>query len=100
MRRGKATFCGPKRNVAEQKGYLSRLLPPGLTVQEAGHFLPEAGATYNVYRVTAFPRGFSGLSTKQGHHPCKTSLSTSLAAQLLVVALFTRLPSLTSDRCY
>lgn len=40
------------------EGYLSRLLPPGLTVQEAGPFLPEAGATNNVHRAAAFPRGF------------------------------------------
>lgn len=53
-------------------------------------------------RSQHFLEASSGVSTKQGHLPCKTHLSNSLASvfSLLVVALFTRLSSWTSDRCY
>lgn len=57
--RGKETSCGSKRNGAEQRGYCFRLLPLSLILsRRPALFLPEAGATYDVHRVTAFPRGF------------------------------------------
>lgn len=70
------------------RGYLSRLLPPSSAPsRRLALFLPEAGATMDCTGSKHFLEASSGISTKQGHHPCKTTLSNSLASfyQLLVM---------------